>query len=135
MIRVNRGTRPPGFTSMPEAWAEVRTSTGAVKIAALMRRIDFDGTQACTGEDLFIAEQAYTADDIDYMTDLCESCPFMRQCREWSLAHDLHNFYAGMTARQRVLERERFSIMYVQRDNPTVAGLIPEPTAPVEVSA
>lgn len=36
----------------------------------------------------------------------CLSCPVVQECREYAITHELYGFWGGMTAMERIAERE-----------------------------
>lgn len=125
MIHVQHGTKPPGFATTPEAWAYVK-NRGRTFIAAFMRRIDFDGSQACAGmDDLYLAEHQFTPEELAVMDATCTRCRFLPACTDYALSHEQHNYYAGMTSRNRAEARRMRGVILVNRDAPDQYGLIP----------
>lgn len=121
---IHKGDRPEGWTTTPEAWTYL-TRRGKRVIAALMRRIDFDDSQRCLNDDLFIKDAPYDSEERDYLEAHCNQCPFLTACREYALVHEEHNYYAAMTAEQRKRVRAEQGIMLVHRDTADLHGLIP----------
>ena len=122
MTALNIGTTPPGFMVPAESW---RRMVGG-EIAALMRRIDFDGTQACDGDPAYTDSELWTDDEIGRMIGVCETqCPFFIQCRDWAIAHERWNFQGGMTERERARYRKAQRIQVVDRYASELYGLIP----------
>ena len=123
MSPVYRGTRPLGWTVEPESWTYVGEA-GRRRIAAFMRPIPFDGSQHCLENPLFTSEKALHKSDVTLMRKGCASCPFVDTCRTWALAHEPHDFWAGMTADERVQARKDARITLVHRNDADRHGLI-----------
>lgn len=121
---IHKGSKPAGWHSTPEAWTYIQRG-GKRVIAALMRRIDFDDSQTCLGDDLFIKDGPYGSDEKEYLALHCAGCPFLAPCGEYALAHEEHNYYAGMTAEDRKRARRELGVMLLHRDSADVHGLIP----------
>lgn len=41
-----------------------------------------------------------------YLRRVCLSCPVVQECREYAISHELYGFWGGMTAMERIAERE-----------------------------
>tara|TARA_A100001035_G_scaffold278621_1_gene277870 strand:- start:825 stop:1484 length:660 start_codon:yes stop_codon:yes gene_type:complete len=51
-----------------------------------------------------------TNDEIGEAKQMCASCPILKQCGAWALAHESYYIYGGMTAEERKQHRERMLI-------------------------
>lgn len=114
---------PPGFATPAVAWRYVSTRK-AGSFVAFMPLPPFDGRQACAGDDRFIAE-THTATELDELREICNSCPFLDHCRDWSLAHEQHNVHAGMGAAERAKIRRQLGVVLVPRLEADRWGLMP----------
>lgn len=123
MSAVYRGTKPPGWPVEPEAWTYVR-DRGGRKIAALVRPVPYDGTQHCLQNPMFTTEGRMDKEDVELMRKGCKTCPFLQACTYWSLAHEPFDFWAGMTADERVDMRKRARIKLVPRSEAERFGLV-----------
>lgn len=74
---------------------------------------------------MFTTEGRLSADDVELMRKGCGTCPFLQACIYWSLAHEPHDFWAGMTADERVGIRKRARIKLVPRLEADQYGLVP----------
>ena len=85
---------------------------GVEQFAVQMPYPSLDGSQACAGrEDLFLSENT-NGTFAEMMGYICDTCPFMVQCREWALAHEGYGFWGGTTPNMRVkIRRERGQVM------------------------
>ena len=119
MSRVRKGTVPPGFRTRAEAWKFQQDGT----VVAYMRRIDYDGTQPCAGDDAFIHEGDYPKGELEIMAGMCAACPFLQACGDYALAHERYNYYAGETPRTRALRRRKLNIQVVDKYSSELYGL------------
>lgn len=116
---MNRGTVPPGFTTKAEAW---RRMVGG-EIAALMRPIPFDGSQACKDILTFTEKDEWPATEADELRGTCAGCAWLERCRDWAIAHERHTFMGGMTPQERQQYRRAFRIQIVDRFCAELYGL------------
>jgi hypothetical protein len=124
MTGVELGTVPPGFTTPAERWKHMIGGD----VAAMMRRIDFDGTQKCDGDDRYTSEGDWEYDD-ETAADMyatCHGCPFLTPCRDWAVAHERWNYYAGTTPMERNRYRRLHRIQVVDRYASSLYGLTTE---------
>lgn len=79
----------------------------------------YDGTQPCAsmGVDLYYYEH-----DVDIpfkglkeqenkLKILCSECPFLSECRDYAIHHEIHGFWGGMTSADRKNFRRKFNII------------------------
>lgn len=85
------------------------------EIAVMLPTPRFDGTQQCDGDDRFTSDGPWGEDDLVDMQGMCGACPWLSACRDWSLAHERWNFYAGMTPLQRATVRRKMGVQVVDR--------------------
>lgn len=84
-----------------------------------MKYPQFRGDEPCVevGQDFYISDKAreFTAETRRMLVDTCMSCHMLEPCRQWSLHHEGRDagFWAGMTGLERVAERRRLNITYV----------------------
>lgn len=119
---MTRDEVPPGMVSRAEAWTFVDGARGRT-VAALMRRVDYDGSQACEGRDDFIWDQ-WTNEHAEELRALCHSCPFLSSCADWALAHEEYTFAGGMTPEERRKVRALRRVALVPRDVADRFGLV-----------
>jgi WhiB family redox-sensing transcriptional regulator len=64
----------------------------------------FDETTSCndTNADLFFSDQKL---EIMQAKLICNSCPLIEQCRDWSIGNENHGVWGGMSERERYLAR------------------------------
>jgi WhiB family redox-sensing transcriptional regulator len=68
---------------------------------------------ACQGTDsrLFYDLEAGEAGGYyPLMRRICNACPIKKECAEWSIRHEEFGFWAGMSERQRWLERRKLKL-------------------------
>lgn len=93
-------------------------------VLAVIARPAFDGTQSCAGDDRFITDDALQSSLVRRdLTRVCASCPFFRECYDWSIAHERHGFLAGMTGRDLPRERQIQGVRLVERTCADLYGL------------
>ena len=51
-----------------------------------------------------------SSEEIGEAKQMCESCPILKQCGAWALAHESYYIYGGMTPAERKKHRERLLI-------------------------
>ena len=51
-----------------------------------------------------------SSEEIGEAKQMCESCPILKQCGAWALAHESYYIYGGMTPAERKQHRERLLI-------------------------
>lgn len=123
MTGLHLHSTPPGFTTPAERWR--RMPDGAT--AAMMRRIPFDGTQACTDDDAYVSEGDWEDEELgEAMRAKCERCPFLDACRDWGIAHERWNYYGGTTPAERNRYRKLHRIILVDRYASSLYGLTSE---------
>lgn len=120
MVTVPRRSVPPGFTTRAVEW--LRHPGG--DIAAIFPLIPFDGSQECVGDDRYTQEHDLTDEDLRDMQGQCALCGWLDECRDFALAHERFNYYAGMTESERDRMRLRMRLRFVDRADPGRQGLV-----------
>ena len=69
-------------------------------------------TPSCAGTDLevWFAENAQYSPK--FLKRICDACPVLRECEEWSLRHEMHGYWAGMNPTDRERRRREEGISY-----------------------
>jgi hypothetical protein len=73
----------------------------------------FDTSRAsCIGinTELFFTESYYDAHLLPALKRLCAGCEVLKECRDYSLAHDLDGFWAGMAKTTRKKKQRELGI-------------------------
>lgn len=83
--------------------AAARTeSTRSVQMPA------FDGSQACAGELTRAQASGFSAvagADPGPAATVCSTCPFVTECRQYAIEHDVQGVWGGTTDRDRAAQR------------------------------
>lgn len=72
---------------------------------ALPKLPDFEGRQACLGDDAFNDGRA-----TDAKRATCNRCPCLPECFAWSVQFEPFGFWAGMSATERARIRSKYAI-------------------------
>lgn len=73
----------------------------------------FDGTQPCLEldpETFFPVTSRDTYFNLLKARPVCAGCPFLAECRDYAVSHDVHGFWGGMSRAERIEERKRLGI-------------------------
>lgn len=73
----------------------------------------FDGTQSCNGMKQFTVEVSPGLAPMHQrmLREVCNSCSWLNECREFAVHHELLGFMGGLSADQRRQERKRRNIL------------------------
>ena len=93
-------------------------------IAAMMRPIPFDGSQACADSMAFTDRDEWAPDEAEHLATICAGCPWLARCRDWALAHERYNYWAGMTPQDRREWRKTNRVQVVDRYSAELYGLM-----------
>lgn len=116
---MNRGSIPPGLSTPAESW---RRMVGG-EIAAMMRPIPFDGSQACLDSMAFTDREEWEPDAAEPLRRICESCGWLTRCRDWALAHERYTYMGGMSPDERRRVRKALRLQVVDRYSAELYGL------------
>lgn len=81
-----------------------------------MRYPEFTGHEPCAtiGTDFYYAEGrgSQCPTEYDVLRAAClDRCHMLEACTEWSLRHERHGFWAGMTENERAVVRRKLNII------------------------
>lgn len=66
----------------------------------------FDGSQLCTQADPEIFHPARSERALDAKA-VCTGCPWLEECREWAIWHDVEGIWGGTSHQWRQRQRQR----------------------------
>jgi len=89
---------------------------------------DYDGTQSCAGSDTnyfyeFVVQSelhepfmeyhtdATEREQLQYLTRICNQCPFLKKCFGYAVKHESHGFWGGTSPEQRHKLRREYNIL------------------------
>lgn len=72
----------------------------------------FDGTQPChsTDPEAFFPTQGNSTEENTMASRMCRECPFVADCYEYALCHDVNGIWGGTNHPFRQRERDRLNI-------------------------
>ena len=78
----------------------------------------YDGSQLCAQTDPHLFMPEYNGASPREAKKLCASCPFLEECREFAMWHDVDGVWGGTTLHVRVRERTRRGIKLADPERP-----------------
>lgn len=80
---------------------------------------EWDGSELCAQipHELYYEQSTRTRDgreEIEHLRRVCDNCPRLLECREYSIKHELYGFWGGMTEQDRINFRSKYKINYIR---------------------
>lgn len=75
---------------------------------------NFQGDQLCAqvGHDFYYVEKGGEAVHIAaHLKKVCNSCPYLVDCREWAIVHEEFGYWGGLSANERNRLRSKHKIL------------------------
>ena len=111
--------QPTDLAVMPRRWGWYAKTK---QLCVVMPSLNYEQANCVGRDDLFIKDNATQA-QIAEAKKLCESCPILKQCAAWGLAHEEYGIWGKMTARERADQRRAIGLRIIEPSSASVYGL------------
>lgn len=119
--------QPSDLPILPRRWGW-HAKTG--QLCVVMPAIDYTNANCVGREDLYISDRI-SPEQQQQAHVLCSTCPVLKQCLGWALAHEEFGYWAGTTAEQRTEQRKALGLRIIEPVNAHTYGLNDDTINPI----